>query len=427
MKRTESEQLIDRAQRTLVGGVNSPVRAFKGVGGHPVFFRSGRGAWLEDVDGNRYIDYVSSWGPMILGHSDPRVVEAVRSQAQQALGFGAPTELEIRLAELIVARVPGIDKARLVNSGTEATMTAIRLARGFTGRDLIVKFEGCYHGHSDALLAKAGSGLLTLGIPNSPGVPEAVAARTLTLPFNDAAAVRDAYAAYPRQIACLIVEPVAGNMGCIPPQPGFLETLREVTESDASLLIFDEVITGFRVALGGAQARYGITPDLTTLGKIIGGGLPVGALGGRADIMDRLAPLGDIYQAGTLSGNPLAAAAGIATLEALDEGFFADLEQRTAYLANELKALARKHGRPIAINHVCGMLSLFFDAPQPVTAFEQVANANSDAFARFFHAMLDRGVYLAPSAFETAFLGAQHTEDVLNATLAAADIALRQL
>lgn len=427
MKRIESEQLIDRAQRTLVGGVNSPVRAFKGVGGHPVFFRSGRGAWLEDVDGNRYIDYVSSWGPMILGHSDPRVVEAVRSQAQQALGFGAPTELEIRLAELIVARVPGIDKARLVNSGTEATMTAIRLARGFTGRDLIVKFEGCYHGHSDALLAKAGSGLLTLGIPNSPGVPEAVAARTLTLPFNDAAAVREAYAAYPQQIAGLIVEPVAGNMGCIPPQPGFLETLREVTESDASLLIFDEVITGFRVALGGAQARYGITPDLTTLGKIIGGGLPVGALGGRADIMDRLAPLGDIYQAGTLSGNPLAAAAGIATLEALDEGFFADLEQRTAYLANELKALARKHGRPIAINHVCGMLSLFFDAPQPVTAFEQVANANSDTFARFFHAMLDQGVYLAPSAFETAFLGAQHTEDVLNATLAAADIALQQL
>ncbi len=427
MKRTESEQLIDRAQRTLVGGVNSPVRAFKGVGGHPVFFRSGRGAWLEDVDGNRYIDYVSSWGPMILGHSDPRVVEAVRSQAQQALGFGAPTELEIELAELIVARVPGIDKARLVNSGTEATMTAIRLARGCTGRDLIVKFEGCYHGHSDALLAKAGSGLLTLGIPNSPGVPEAVAARTLTLPFNDAAAVRDAYAAYPQQIACLIVEPVAGNMGCIPPQPGFLETLREVTEGDASLLIFDEVITGFRVALGGAQARYGITPDLTTLGKIIGGGLPVGALGGRADIMDRLAPLGDIYQAGTLSGNPLAAAAGIATLEALDDGFFADLEQRTAFLANELKALARNHGRSIAINHVCGMLSLFFDAPQPVTAFEQVANANSDAFARFFHAMLDQGVYLAPSAFETAFLGAQHTEDVLNATLAAADIALQQL
>ena len=427
MKRTESEQLIDRAQRTLVGGVNSPVRAFKGVGGHPVFFRSGRGAWLEDVDGNRYIDYVSSWGPMILGHSDPRVVEAVRSQAQQALGFGAPTELEIRLAELIVARVPGIDKARLVNSGTEATMTAIRLARGFTGRDLIVKFEGCYHGHSDALLAKAGSGLLTLGIPNSPGVPEAVAARTLTLPFNDAAAVREAYAAYPQQIAGLIVEPVAGNMGCIPPQPGFLETLREVTRSDASLLIFDEVITGFRVALGGAQARYGITPDLTTLGKIIGGGLPVGALGGRADIMDRLAPLGDIYQAGTLSGNPLAAAAGIATLEALDEGFFADLEQRTAFLANELKALASKHGRSIAINHACGMLSLFFDAPQPVTAFEQVANANSDAFARFFHAMLDRGVYLAPSAFETAFLGAQHTEDVLDATLAAADVALQQL
>ena len=427
MNRTESQQLIDRAQRTLVGGVNSPVRAFKGVGGHPVFFRSGQGAWLEDVDGNRYIDYVSSWGPMILGHSDPRVVAAVRSQAQQALGFGAPTELEIELAELIVERVPGIDKARLVNSGTEATMTAIRLARGFTGRDLIVKFEGCYHGHSDALLAKAGSGLLTLGIPNSPGVPEAVAARTLTLPFNDAAAVRDAYAAYPQQIAGLIVEPVAGNMGCIAPQPGFLETLREVTETDGSLLIFDEVITGFRVALGGAQAKYGITPDLTTLGKIIGGGLPVGALGGRTDIMDRLAPLGDIYQAGTLSGNPLAAAAGIATLRALNEGFFADLERRTAFLATELQALASKHGRSMAVNHVCGMLSLFFDAPQPVTAFEHVANANSDAFARFFHAMLDRGVYLAPSAFETAFLGAQHTQDVLDATLTAADGALRQL
>ena len=427
MKRTESQHLIDRAQRTLVGGVNSPVRAFKGVGGHPVFFRSGQGAWLEDVDGNRYIDYVCSWGPMILGHGDPRVVAAVRAQAQQALGFGAPTELEIELAELIVERVPGIDKARLVNSGTEATMTAIRLARGFTGRDLIVKFEGCYHGHSDALLAKAGSGLLTLGIPNSPGVPEAVAARTLTLPFNDSAAVREAYAAYPQQIAGLIVEPVAGNMGCIAPQPGFLETLREVTERDGSLLIFDEVITGFRVALGGAQARYGITPDLTTLGKIIGGGLPVGALGGRADIMDRLAPLGDIYQAGTLSGNPLAAAAGVATLKALDEGFFADLERRTAHLAEELKALARKHGRSIAVNHACGMLSLFFDAPQPVTAFAQVANANSGAFARFFHAMLDRGVYLAPSAFETAFLGAQHTEDVLDATLAAADGALRQL
>ena len=427
MPTTHSKQLIERAQRTLVGGVNSPVRAFKGVGGHPLFFRSGQGAWLEDVDGNRYIDYVASWGPMILGHGDPRVVAAVRSQAEQALGFGAPTELEIELAELIVQRVPGIDKVRLVNSGTEATMTAIRLARGFTGRDLIVKFEGCYHGHSDALLAKAGSGLLTLGIPNSPGVPEAVAARTLTLPFNDPAAVREAYAAYPQQIAGLIVEPVAGNMGCIPPQPGFLETLREVTQGDGSLLIFDEVITGFRVALGGAQARYGITPDLTTLGKIIGGGLPVGALGGRADIMDRLAPLGDIYQAGTLSGNPLAVAAGIATLQALDEDFFADLERRTQYLASELQALAAKHGRAMAINHVCGMLSLFFDAPQPVTAFEQVANANSSAFARFFHAMLDRGVYLAPSAFETAFVGAQHTQDVLDATLTAADGALQQL
>ena len=426
MNRPKSKALFARALGSIPGGVNSPVRAFKGVGGHPLFFQSGQGACLQDADGNRYIDYVASWGPMILGHGNPQVVQAIQAQANLALGFGAPTEQEIELAELIVAAVPGIEQVRLVNSGTEATMSAIRLARGFTGRELILKFAGCYHGHVDALLVKSGSGLLTLGIPDSPGVPSAVAMQTLTLPFNDLAAVREAFAAYRRQIAAIVLEPVAGNMGCVPPAPGFLEGLREVASDDGCLLIFDEVMTGFRVARGGAQARYGVTPDLTALGKVIGGGLPIGAFGGRREIMQRIAPVGDVYQAGTLSGNPLAVAAGLATLKALDDPFFDALGQRTEYLAEGFERLAAKHGRRLTVNRVCGMFGLFFGVSE-VLSFEHVAQADVRAFRRFFHAMLDRGVYLAPSAFESGFLGLEHGLEVLDATLAAADQAFAAL
>ena len=427
MDRSKSKALFERAARTIPGGVNSPVRAFKGVGGDPVFFSSGEGVHLRDVDGNRYIDYVASWGPMILGHGHRGVVEAIKAQADRALGFGAPTGQETELAEKIVAMVPGIEKIRLVNSGTEATMSAIRLARGHTGRDLILKFDGCYHGHSDSLLVKAGSGVLTLGIPNSPGVPEAVASKTLSLPFNDLDAVERAFNTYPNQIAAVILEPVAGNMGCIPPLAGFLQGLRDITSTAGSLLIFDEVMTGFRVARGGAQAHYGVTPDLTTLGKVIGGGLPIGAFGGATDIMDNVAPAGPVYQAGTLSGNPLAVAAGIATLTELDDAFYATLAERTNRLANGLRSLAARHGQRLTVNAVCGMFSLFFDAAEAVTEFSQVANAGVSTFNRFFHEMLDRGVYLAPSAFEAGFLGLHHTDGVLDSTLAAADSALAAL
>ncbi len=426
MQRTRSAELIRRAARSIPGGVNSPVRAFRGVGGDPVFFEHGEGAYLTDVDGNRYIDYVGSWGPMILGHGRAEVVDAVKRQADKSLGFGAPTELEIELAEQVVSMVPGVDRVRLVNSGTEATMSAIRLARGFTGRDMIVKFSGCYHGHSDALLVKAGSGVLTLGIPNSPGVPAAVAAQTLTLPFNRLEPVVEALERYRDQIAAVILEPVAGNMGCIPPEPGFLEGLRELTEEHGAVLIFDEVMTGFRVARGGAQARYGVTPDLTTLGKIIGGGLPVGAFGGRADIMAHVAPEGGVYQAGTLSGNPLATAAGLAMLRLLDDELYERIAAATERLGEGLRAAAARHGVTVTVNQVCGMFSVFFTGSR-VTEFDHVANTDVAAFNRFFHAMLDEGVYLAPSAFEAGFVSAAHDDEALEATLAAADRAFAAL
>jgi glutamate-1-semialdehyde 2,1-aminomutase len=426
MKLTTSEQLIERARQSIPGGVNSPVRAFKGVGGTPVFFERGEGAYLTDADGNRYIDYVGSWGPMLLGHGNPEIVKAVQEQAAQALGFGAPTALEIDLAEQVISMVPSIERVRMVNSGTEATMSAIRLARGCTGRDMILKFAGCYHGHSDSLLVKAGSGLLTLGIPNSPGVPEAVAANTLTVPFNHPEAVASAFEAYPDKIACVIVEPVAGNMGCIPPLPGFLESLREITAANGALLIFDEVMTGFRVARGGAQALYGVMPDLTTLGKIIGGGLPVGAFGGKAEIMDHIAPVGDVYQAGTLSGNPLATIAGLTMLRSLDDALYDGLAEATRKLCAGLAERAAAAGIPVTLNQVCGMFGLFFTAGE-VTEFDHAANADVNRFNRFFHAMLDNGVYLAPSAFEAGFLSVAHDDAVLEATLNAAEASFATL
>ena len=420
MDHDKSANLIARAERSIPGGVNSPVRAFKGVGGTPVFFASGEGAWITDVDDNRYIDYVGSWGPMLQGHAFPPVIEAVRARALRGLGFGAPSEIEVELAEAVVDRFPGIEKVRMVNSGTEATMTAIRLARGHTGRDMIVKFQGCYHGHSDALLAEAGSGLLTLGLPNSPGVPEDTAKHTLTLPFNDASAVAAALARYGEDIAAVIVEPVAGNMGCVPPRDGFLETLRQLTSDAGTVLIFDEVITGFRIGSAGAQGCFGVLPDLTTLGKVIGGGLPVGAIGGKADIMDRLAPVGPVYQAGTLSGNPLAMTAGLAMLDSLDAEFYESLGSTTDRLADGLAEVAGTHGVPLALNRTCGMFSLFFKDGE-VENYNDVATADVDRYGRFFHAMLGQGVYFAPSAFETAFVSGAHGDEEVVRTLEAAD------
>lgn len=418
---SKSEELFADAQTVIPGGVNSPVRAFKGVSGTPIFFERGEGAYLIDADGQSYIDYVGSWGPMILGHANPDVIEAVKKQLTQGLGYGAPTEIETRMAKKVCELVPSIEKVRMVSSGTEATMSAIRLARGFTGRDKIVKFEGCYHGHADSLLVKAGSGALTLGVPNSPGVPASVAEHTLTLPYNNSEAVKNLFSEMGEQIAAIIVEPVAGNMNCILPKDGFLETLRECCDASQSVLIFDEVMTGFRTALGGVQAIYKVKPDLTTLGKVIGGGLPVGAFGGRADIMDAIAPIGPVYQAGTLSGNPLAMAAGLAMLEAVSQpGFFDTLGQKTAKLVNGLKAVAEQAKIPFTFNQIGGMFGFFFTDEPTVSTFEQVMACDQERFKKFYHGMLAEGVYLAPSAFEAGFVSSAHTDKEINATIEAA-------
>ena len=425
---TRSEHLFEHAQTLIPGGVNSPVRAFKSVGGTPPFIARGSGCRITDVDGNEYIDYVGSWGPLILGHGHPSVSAALQAQMSAGTSFGAPTAVEIDLARAVVEAVPSIEQVRMVSSGTEATMSAIRLARGVTGRDRIVKFEGCYHGHGDALLVKAGSGALTFGVPNSPGVPKALAELTLTLEYNNAAAVEALFAEQGDQVACVIVEPVAGNMNCIPPEPGFLETLRHQCDSHGAVLIFDEVMTGFRVALGGAQSRYGVQPDLTTLGKVIGGGLPVGAFGGRRELMQQLAPCGPIYQAGTLSGNPLAMAAGLATLNELKQpGVYEQLEQRTATLLNGLESAADHHGIALRTQHVGSMFGLFFTEEARISRFGQVVACNLDRFNLFFHAMLEAGVYLAPSAYEAGFLSAAHDASAIEQTTAAADRAFAQL
>lgn len=425
---TQASELFSEAKTVIPGGVNSPVRAFNGVGGTPVFVESASGPYIVDSDGNRYIDYVGSWGPMILGHAHPEVVAEVQRTAAKGLSFGAPTKIETRMAKLICDRVPSIDMVRMVSSGTEATMSAIRLARGYTGRDKIVKFEGCYHGHSDALLVKAGSGALTLGVPSSPGVPAAVVENTLTLTYNDRTSVEGAFAEFGSQIACVIVEPVAGNMNCIPPQPGFLETLRELCDKYESVLIFDEVMTGFRVGLQGAQGHYGITPDLTTLGKVIGGGMPVGAFGGKRKIMEQIAPLGPVYQAGTLSGNPVAMAAGLKTLELISApNFFDILTEKTQTLALGIQQSALQAGIPLAINAVGGMFGLFFTEAQTVTHFAQVMQCNQELFKRFFHAMLDQGIYLAPSAFEAGFVSAAHSDEDIDNTIATAAAVFKRL
>ena len=423
-----SEALFEEARRYIPGGVNSPVRAFRGVGGTPVFIDRAQGAYVVDVAGRHYVDYVGSWGPMIVGHAHPEVVGAVQQAAARGLSFGAPTALETQLARRICQLMPAIEKVRFVNSGTEATMSAIRLARGATGRDRIIKFEGCYHGHADSLLVKAGSGALTLGVPTSPGVPAALAAQTLTLRYNDLTSVREAFAQLGGEIAAVIVEPVAGNMNCVPPVPGFLAGLRALCDEYASLLIFDEVMTGFRVALGGAQARYGVRPDLTTLGKVIGGGMPVGAFGGLASLMDQLAPDGPIYQAGTLSGNPIAMSAGLATLNILSQpGFFERLENMTQRLTDGLAERAQTHGIALETTAVGGMFGLFFTANGPIRYFEEVMGCDVARFKRFFHGMLTRGIYLAPSAFEAGFVSAMHGEGELAATLLAADEVFAEL
>ena len=413
--------LFAEAKKYIAGGVNSPVRAFAAVGGEPVFIKSAKGAWLQTEDGRQMIDYVGSWGPMILGHAHADVIKAVIDAAEAGLSFGAPTVAETRLAQKICEFMPSIERIRMVSSGTEATMSAIRLARGFTGRDKIIKFEGCYHGHSDSLLIKAGSGALTLGVPSSPGVPAGLAEHTITLNFNDPAAVETVFAEVGEQIACIIVEPIAGNMNMVPPEPGFLEALRSQCDQHGAVLIFDEVMTGFRVAKGGAQEIFDIQPDLTTLGKIVGGGLPAAAFGGRADIMASIAPDGPVYQAGTLSGNPLAMAAGLATLQGLERpGFYASLGERTRQLADGLADVAHGAGVPLAVEAAGGMFGFVFSADGPIRRFAQVTAANTELFRKFFHGMLDSNVYFAPSAFEAGFVSDAHGDEEISETLSQA-------
>lgn len=425
---SKSENLYAEAQRLIPGGVNSPVRAFTGVGGVPLFIERADGAWLYDADGKAYIDYVGSWGPMVLGHNNAAIRDAVTEAAVRGLSFGAPTEMEVKMAALVCELVPSMDMVRMVNSGTEATMSAIRLARGYTRRDKIIKFEGCYHGHADCLLVKAGSGALTLGQPNSPGVPADFARHTLTCTYNDLASVRAAFEQYPDDIACIIVEPVAGNMNCIPPQPDFLPGLRALCDEFGALLIIDEVMTGFRVALGGAQAHYNVTPDLTCLGKIIGGGMPVGAFGGRRDVMEALAPTGPVYQAGTLSGNPIAMAAGFACLTQIAQpGTHATLTALTDQLCDGLLAAAKAENIPLVVNHVGGMFGIFFTTADSVTCYDDVTKCDVDRFKRFFHLMLEEGVYLAPSAFEAGFMSLAHSQEDIQRTVEAARRCFAQL
>ena len=425
---SRSETLFASAQNHIPGGVNSPVRAFRSVGGTPLFLKHAEGAYVTDEDDKRYVDYVGSWGPMILGHSHPEVLDAVRNQLQHGLSYGAPTAMETEMAELVCSLVPSMEMVRMVSSGTEATMSAIRLARGYTGRDSIIKFEGCYHGHSDSLLVKAGSGALTQGVPSSAGVPAAFAKHTLTLPFNDLAAVEQMLAEVGSEVACIIVEPVAGNMNCVPPAPGYLQGLREQCDKHGVVLIFDEVMTGFRVALGGAQAHYGVTPDLTTFGKIIGGGMPVGCFGGKRAIMERIAPLGPVYQAGTLSGNPLAMAAGLTTLNLIKRpGFHAELTDYTTRMLQGLKERAVAAGIPFVTTQVGGMFGLYFSDADDIVTFEDVMASDAERFKQFFHAMLDGGVYLAPSAFEAGFTSIAHGDKELQITLDAAERAFARL
>ena len=425
---SRSEALFPQAQKHIPGGVNSPVRAFKSVGGTPLFFKHAEGAYVVDEDDKRYVDYVGSWGPMILGHGHPDVLDSVRRQLEHGLSYGAPTAMETEMADLVCSLVPSMEMVRMVSSGTEATMSAIRLARGYTGRDAIIKFEGCYHGHSDSLLVKAGSGLLTQGVPSSAGVPADFAKHTLTLPFNDIAAVEKTLAEVGQTVACIIVEPVAGNMNCVPPAPGFLEGLREQCDKHGVVLIFDEVMTGFRVSLGGAQAHYGITPDLSTFGKIVGGGMPVGCFGGKREIMGCIAPLGPVYQAGTLSGNPLAMAAGLTTLKLISRpGFHAELTDYTSRMLDGLQQRADAAGVPFVTTQAGGMFGLYFSGADDIVTFDDVMASDAGRFKQFFHLMLEGGVYLAPSAFEAGFTSIVHGDKELQITLDAAENAFAAL